>query len=90
VVQRWGGLGGSRRCFTYNDHGDIVQETIEQDHGFLRDDQEESSRAWRQRFSFQYDGENWIERTTETIPGKGDGSVDARISVIERRELTYY
>lgn len=83
--RRWGDFGGGRRTFAYNDRGDIVQENIEQNTGLLRE--ATGWEAWTQRFAYQYDDyENWIERTTETISQSGE----ARVSMIERRELTYY
>jgi hypothetical protein len=83
--RRWGDLGGARRTFAYNDGGDRVQEIIEQNMGLMSE--EFGSEAWTQRFAYQYDDyENWIERTTETILHTGD----ARLSMIKRRELTYY
>lgn len=83
--RRWGDIGGGRRTFAYNDRGDIVQEIIEQDTGIMRE--ETGSQAWTQRFAYLYDDyEDWIERTTETILHTGE----ARLSMIERRELTYY
>jgi hypothetical protein len=85
VNRRWGDLGGSRRTFAYNDRGDVVQEIIEQEIGFMGADTE--SQTWTERFAHQYDEhENWIERTAETIVRTGD----ARLSMIERRQLTYY
>lgn len=85
VNRRWGDLGGSRRTFTYNDRGDVVQETIEQEIALVGVDIE--SQTWTQRFAYQYDQyQNWIERTTETITSAGD----ARLSMVERRQLTYY
>lgn len=83
--RRWGDIGGARRTFAYNDHGDIVQEVIEQSTGLLGEDFR--PQAWTERFTYQYDDyENWIERTTETILHTGE----ARLSMIERRELTYH
>jgi hypothetical protein len=83
--RRWGDFGGSRRTFAYNDCGDIVQEVIEQKTDLMTDDL--GPQAWTKRFSYQYDDfDNWIERTTETIFPTGE----ARVGVIERRELTYY
>lgn len=83
--RRWGDLGGGRRTFAYNDRGDIVQEIIEQKTGLMREDT--GSQAWTQRFAYQYDGyDNWIDRTTETILDTGE----ARVSMVERRELTYH
>jgi hypothetical protein len=85
VNRRWGDLGGSRRIFAYNDRGDIVQESIEQNAGVLTEDI--GSQSWTLRFAYQYDDyDNWIERTTETISDTGE----ARVSMIERRELSYY
>jgi hypothetical protein len=82
---RWGSLGGVRRTFAYNDRGDIVQETIEQNTGLMSDDT--GPRAWRQEFAYQYDSyDNWIERTTKTILSAGG----TRVSMIERRDLTYH
>jgi hypothetical protein len=87
VVQRWGDeLGGSRLAFAYNEHGDVVQKSIEQNSGFLRDD-DAGAQSWTERFAYQYDDhENWIQRTTETILRTGE----ARVSMIEQRELIYY
>ena len=82
--RRWGDLGRGRRTFAYNDRGDIVQEIIEQNTGLMMEDT--GSQAWTERFAYQYDDGNWIERTTETILHTGE----ARLSMIERRELTYY
>jgi hypothetical protein len=83
--RRWGDLGGGRRTFAYNDRGDIVQEIIEQNTGLMMEDT--GSQAWTERFAYQYDDYgNWIERTTETILHTGE----ARLSMIEQRELTYY
>ena len=83
--RRWGDLGGARRTFAYNDRGDIIQEIIEQNTGLMREDT--GSQAWTQRFAYEYDGfDNWIERTTETILDTGE----ARVSMIDRRELTYH
>ena len=83
--RRCGDLGGMQRTFAYNDRGDIVQEIVEQNMGVMREDT--GSQAWTQRFAYQYDGyDNWIERTTETISDTGE----ARVSMIERRELTYH
>lgn len=85
VNRRWGDLGGSRRIFAYNDRGDIVQESIEQNAGVLTEDI--GSQSWTLRFAYQYDDyDNWIERTTETISDTGE----PRVSMIERRELSYY
>jgi hypothetical protein len=85
VDRRWGDLGGVRRTFAYNDRGDVVQEIIEQDTGLMGAGA--GSQAWTERFAHQYgDYENWIERTTETVGRTGD----ARLSMIERRELIYY
>jgi hypothetical protein len=88
TVQRWGdGLGGSRLTFTYNDHGDVAQKIIEQDAGLQWEDRDTGSQSWTERFTYQYDDHgNWIERTMETIVESGE----PRLSVIERRELTYY
>lgn len=83
--RRWGDLGGSRRTFAYNDRGDIVQEIIEQNTGLIEEDT--GSQAWTKRFAYQYDDyEDWIGRTTETITHPAE----VRVSMIERRELTYY
>jgi hypothetical protein len=80
-----GDLGGGRRNFAYNDRGDIVEEIIEQNTGLMSEDAR--PQAWTERFAYQYDDhENWIERTTETILHTGE----TRLSMIERRELTYY
>jgi len=61
-----------------------VQEIIEQNTGLMMEDT--GSQAWTERFAYQYDDGNWIERTTETILHTGE----ARLSMIERRDLTYY
>lgn len=83
--RQWGDLGGERRTFAYNDRGDVVQEVIEPKTDLMTDDV--GPQAWSKRFTYQYDNfENWIERTTETIFPTGE----ARVSLIERRELTYY
>jgi hypothetical protein len=82
VDRRWGDIGGSRRTFSYNERGDILQEHIEQNAGILREAQ-----TWSQRFAYQYDGYgNWTERSTETTLHTGE----CRLSMIERRELSYY
>ena len=88
VDQRWGdGLGGARHTFEYNEHGDVVQEMIEQDTGLLNEARETVPQIWTQRFACQYDDSgNWIQRTTETIQSTGE----VRLSMIEQRELTYY
>jgi YD repeat-containing protein len=88
VDQRWGdGLGGARHTFEYNDHGDIEQETIEQDEGLLNEVRERGPQTWSRRFACQYDDSgNWIKRTTETIQSTGE----VRVSMIEQRDLTYY
>ncbi len=88
TVQRWGdGLGGSRLSFTYNDHGDVARKIIRQDAGILQEDHEAGSQSWTERFTYEYDDYgNWIKRTMETMVESGE----ARLSVIERRELTYY
>jgi hypothetical protein len=81
--RRWG-FGGVRRTFVHNDRGDTVQEIIEQQ-SLIRECH--GSQAWTERFAYQYDDyANWIERTTETIPATGE----SRLSMIERREITYY
>jgi len=83
--KRWGDFGSARRTFAYNDMGDMVEEIIEQNTGLMMEDT--GSQAWTERFTYQYDDDgNWIERTTETILHTGE----ARVSMIERRELTYY
>jgi hypothetical protein len=83
--RRWGDFGGGRRTFGYNDRADVVQEIIEQSPGLMRDDT--GPLSWTERFAYKYDAsENWIERTTETILRSGE----ARMSMIERRELTYH
>ncbi len=86
--RRWGdGLGGSRHAFEYNEHGDVILETIEQDTGLLREPSETAPENWTKRFACQYDDSgNWIQRTTETIQSSGE----VRVSMMERRELTYY
>jgi hypothetical protein len=82
--RRWYDDGGVRRTFSYNDRGDLVKEIIEQKTGLMREDTR--SQTWTERFAYQYDGyDNWIERTTETILDTGG----ARVSMIERRALTY-
>lgn len=61
--RRWGDLGGERRTFAYNDHGDMVEETIEQDRGLLSEI--DPPQAWTRRFTFQYDeAGNWIGHLT--------------------------
>jgi len=83
--KRWGDLGGRRRTLAYNDRGYIAQEMSEQNTGIFSEANEIQS--WTERFAYQYDDQgNWTERTTETIVQNGD----ARISMIERHELTYY
>jgi hypothetical protein len=83
--RQWGDLGSERRTFAYNDRGDVVQEVIELRTGPMTDDVE--PQAWTNRFSYRHDDyDNWIERTSETILPTGE----ARLSWIERRELTYY
>ncbi len=83
--RRWGDLGGERRTFTYNDRGDVIRETIEQNTGLMSEFRE--PQTWTQGFAYKYDGyDNWIERTTETIFDTGE----TRVSMIERRKLTYY
>ncbi len=73
------------RTFAYNDRGDIVEEIIEQNTGLMLEDI--GSQAWTERLAYRYDDYgNWIEKTTETILHTGEG----RLSMIERRELTYY
>lgn len=73
-----------RKIFTYNDRGDVLEESIEQDFGLTGEDGE--SQNWKQRFSYQYDHHgNWTERRTETI-----SSIEIRLSMIERRELAYF
>jgi hypothetical protein len=88
TIQRWGdGLGGSRLTFTYNQYGDLARKIIEQDAGLQWEDREPGSQCWTERFRYQYDDHgNWIERTMETVVE----SAEPRMSVIERRELTYY
>jgi YD repeat-containing protein len=87
TVQRWGdGLGGARLTFTYNDHGDVAQKIIEQDAGLQWEDGETGSQSWTEKFTYQYDDHgNWIQRSMQTIVEGAE-----RLSVIERRELTYY
>jgi hypothetical protein len=83
--RRWGDMGGGRRSFAYNDCGDVVQEVIEQNMGLMQEDI--GVQSWTERFAYQYDDYgNWIGRTTETIVHTGG----SRVSMIERRELTYY
>ena len=83
--KRWGDLGGERRSFAYNERGDVIRETIEQHTGLMSEFME--PQAWTQRYAYQYDSyDNWIERTTETISNTGE----TRVSMIERRELTYH
>jgi hypothetical protein len=82
---RGDGLGGDRRTFTYNERGDIAQEVIEQSSGILGE--EIGLQTHTRRFTYRYDDfENWVERTRETIPQTGE----ARLSMVDRRELTYY
>ena len=84
VDRRWGDFGGERRSFEYNGRGDIALEIIERNAGLMKEDTD--IQAWTQRFAYQYDDhENWIARTTETIRQSGE----TRVSMIERRELTY-
>jgi hypothetical protein len=82
--RRWSDLGGTKRSFTYDDQGNIAEEIIEQNDGFMMTDGS-GNQAWIERFAYEYGDENWIQRTTETIPRAGE----ARVSMIERRELTY-
>jgi len=83
--KRWGDLGGRRRTIAYNDRGYVAQETIEQNAGIFSE--ADATQSWTERFAYQYDDQgNWTERTTETTLQNGE----ARISMIERHEPTYY
>jgi len=88
VLQRWGDeLGGARLAFAYNGHGDVVQKSIEQNLGFLRDD-DAGSQSWMERFAYQYDDHgNWIQRTTETISHSGEARVSMAVLVDQSQEL---
>lgn len=78
---RWGDFGGQRTSFLYNDRGDVVEERIEHRNLLAGVD------FWTQRFRYQYDRfGNWAERISETVRSNGEAS----LSMIERRDLTYY
>ncbi len=84
VDRRWSGFGRGRRTFAYNQHGDIAQENIEQNSWLIG---EQECETWTQRFAYQYDPYgNWTERSTGTVLQNGE----SRLSMIERRELSYY
>jgi hypothetical protein len=85
IDRRWGDLGGARRTFAYNDQSDVVEERIEQNGGLMNEDSDPQD--WTQRFAYEYDPHgNWTERKTETITKVGE----ARLTMIERRDVTYY
>lgn len=81
-IDRRASIGGVRRTFAYNEHGDKVQEIVEQNVVFEGEEPEK----WTERYSHRYDEHgNWIERSTEIVT-----STETRVSMIERRQLEYY
>ena len=83
---RWWDLMSERRRYGYNLHSDCIEEVVEQ-RNLLMD--EPNPQSWSQRFRYTYDEPgNWTERVTEVLASNLDA--EGRISMIERRHLTYY
>lgn len=86
MVKRWSDIHTEHRTFAYNGRGDVIEESIHQESGLLLTGNP-GSQSWIERFTFQYDERgNWLERRTETILQSGE----TRVSMVDRRQLTYY
>jgi hypothetical protein len=86
ITWRWGNLHMERRTFEYNEQGDVTLEKIYQESGLVLLP-DSGAQSWAQQLVYRYDDrENWVERSTQTILDTGDD----RLSMVVRRELTYY
>jgi len=94
---RMGPLGGHSKTVAYNDHGDQIEEVVEQDsrdygiddEGRLSDapTRESVSRS-EARFRYDYDERgNWV---TKTVEGRGGTDQDFTLSSVERRTIGYF
>lgn len=85
----WADFGRKHQTNGYNERGNLAHEIVTQYEGSMFRDVLEDSEIipWTQRFVYWYDDHhNWIERKIETIASSGE----ARLDMIEQRELTYY